>query len=97
MKRRSRQWRPQRRPSRPSAAAPQRDAVEQLARALLADRSVAELEALVAERQLAFDEADRLGQAEPSPQSLIRYRAARSDLEAAQRALELARRESETA
>lgn len=97
MKRKFNQRRPQRRPFRPSTPGPQRDPVEPLARALMDGKSIAELEAILAERQFAFDEADQLGQNDPSPANLLRYRAARAELDAAERALELARRESPSA
>lgn len=92
MRRSSAYRRFQRRPSRPARPTPREDRSEALAQELMDGRSLAELQAILAEREAAYEEADRLGQDQPSPASLQRYRAARADLEVARRAVELARR-----
>jgi len=60
------------------------------ARSLLGNSAPEQLRSEVSDRQLLLDEADRAAQLDPNPANLTRYRAARSQLEAARRALELA-------
>src|SRR5687767_12620638 len=60
------------------------------ARNMLAQITPDQIRSEVADRELLLEEADRAAQLDPSPSSLARYRMARSELEAAKRALELA-------
>jgi hypothetical protein len=60
------------------------------ARALTAQYTRDELQALLAERAARLEEADRAGTYEPGPGSLARYRSAHQAWELARRAVELA-------
>jgi len=57
---------------------------------LLDGRSVDALRSELHDRELILAEADRAAQMDPSPVNLAQYRVARSQVEAAQRAIELA-------
>ncbi len=76
---RKRQQTYRRRPRRATApdARPTMDAAhDRAAQELAANRSVAELESIVAAAQVACDDADREAQEQPSPAALRRYRSA---------------------
>jgi hypothetical protein len=83
---------------RPIRRAPQ-DRTEQLiaqqrrldvaAHGLLNGRSVEQLRSELHDRELLLAEADQAAQVNPGPGTLANYRLARSQVEAAQRALEL--------
>jgi len=90
---RKRQQTYRRRPRRATAteARPTMDgAHDRAAQELAANRSVAELESMVAAAREACDNADREAQEQPSPAALRRYRSASSALEEVQQALGLA-------
>lgn len=95
--RRRQQYRPRRRqvndpgPQQQIAQA----AVEAGARRLLATLDMAELHALVDRSREACQWADQQAQEQPTPQSLIRYRAAQRALAEAERALSLANHDQE--
>jgi hypothetical protein len=67
----------------------QRRWVDATARGLLDGRSPEQLRSELHDRELLLGEADRAAQLDPSPANLASYRAARSQVEAARRAVEL--------
>lgn len=91
-----------RRPSHRRRAGPQREdrvsdqALDAAARGLAASYSVAELRSLVQRSREAYQLADQQAQQEPSPEALLRYRAAKRALAEAERALALAEGESDS-
>lgn len=68
--------------------------VDAAARGMMDGRSADQLRSELHDRELLLMEADRLSQLDPSPQNLAAYRAARSQVEAAKRAVELASRDA---
>jgi len=68
----------------------QRRRLDAAAYSLLDGRTVDHLRSELHDRELLLAEADRAAQMDPSPTNLVNYRAARSQLEATQRAIELA-------
>lgn len=60
------------------------------ARGLLHSRTDDQLKSELSDRELLLGEADRTAQLEPTPSNLARYRDARMQFEAAQRAVQLA-------
>jgi hypothetical protein len=68
----------------------QRRWLDATARGLLDGRSPDQLRSELHDRELMLVEADRAAQLDPSPANLAGYRAARSQVEAARRAVELA-------
>ncbi|MCC6174022.1 MAG: hypothetical protein IT305_01855 [Chloroflexi bacterium] len=62
------------------------------ARSLVDARTLEQLRSELYDRELLLDEADRAAQLDPNPVSLARYRDARSQVDVARRALELASR-----
>ena len=86
-KRRPFKRRPQ---DRSEDVANQQRRTEAAARSLLGSRTPDQLRSELADRQLLLDEADRAAQLDPNPANLTRYRAARSEMEAARRAVQLA-------
>jgi hypothetical protein len=63
---------------------------EAAARGLLGTNSLPQVRSELSDRQLLLDEADRAAQLDPNPANLARYRTARSQVEVAKRALEIA-------
>ena len=57
---------------------------------LLNGRSPDQLQSELHDRELLLTEADRVAQMDPSPVNLANYRAARSQVQAARRAIEIA-------
>ena len=88
--------RPKRRPirrrpeDRTEEIAAQRRWLDNTARNLADGRSADQLRSELHDRELLLLEADRAAQLDPSPINLAQYRAARSQVEAARRAVELA-------
>src|SRR3954471_13646790 len=70
--------------------AAQRRWLDNAARGLLDGRSTDQLRSDLHDRELLLMEADRAAQMDPSPVNLANYRAARSQVEAARRAVEMA-------
>ena len=68
----------------------QRRWLDNTARGLMDGRSPDQLRSELHDRELLLMEADRAAQMDPSPMNLATYRAARSQVEAARRAVELA-------
>jgi len=68
----------------------QRRRLDAAAQGLLEGRSVDQLRSELHDREMLLAEADRASQLDPSPTNLANYRAARSQLEVTQRAIELA-------
>jgi hypothetical protein len=68
----------------------QRHWLDVTARGMLEGRSVDQLRSELHDRELLLQEADRAAQLDPNPVNLAQYRAARSQVEAARRAVELA-------
>jgi hypothetical protein len=68
----------------------QRRWIDNTARGLMDGRSADQLRSELHDRELILMEADRAAQMDPSPVNLANYRAARSQVEAARRAVELA-------
>ncbi len=58
-------------------------------------RSIEQLRSELYDRELILVEADRAAQMEPGPLTLAQFRAARSQVEAAKRAVEMAASETE--
>jgi hypothetical protein len=86
-----RRYFPTRRPTRGRPDSGERsEAIDLAARQLVEQHSLDELEALLQDRTAQYDEADRAGTNDPSPVNLARYRAARTALSVAQRAVALA-------
>ena len=87
---------PKRRPirrrpeDRTEEIAAQRRWLDNTARSMLDGRSPDQLRSELHDRELLLMEADREAQLDPSPVTLARYRAARSQVEAAKRAVEMA-------
>jgi hypothetical protein len=83
-------------PTRRSVARPHQDASEHdaqitaAARQLVAQHTVAELQARLADCTALLAQADQDGTLNPGPVSLARFRRARTDRDVAQRAVELA-------
>ena len=67
----------------------QRRWLDNTARGLMDGRSPDQLRSELHDRELILLEADRAAQMDPSPVNLANYRAARSQVEAARRAVEL--------
>jgi hypothetical protein len=91
-RKRQRRYFPTRRPTnraRPDDAERQGQ-IDALANQLLNQHTPAELQALLAERTMQLEEADRAGTFDPGPGSLSRFHAARQAWEIANRAVELA-------
>ncbi len=86
-KRRPFNRRPQR---RPEDTGEKQRSLDAAARGLLARSTPSEIHSQITDRELLLEEADRAAQLDPNPANLARYRAARSELAAAQRAIELA-------
>ena len=63
---------------------------EAAARSLLGSRTPDQLRAELADRELLLDEADRAAQLDPNPINLARYRTARTELQVARRAVQIA-------
>jgi hypothetical protein len=74
--------------------AAQRRWLDNAARGLLDGRSTDQLRSDLHDRELLLMEADRAAQMDPSPVNLANYRAARSQVEAARRAVEMAATEA---
>ena len=70
--------------------AAQRRWLDNTARGLLDGRSPDQLRSELHDRELLLMEADRAAQMDPSSYNLAQYRAARSQVEAAKRAVEMA-------
>jgi hypothetical protein len=68
----------------------QRRWVDNIARDMMNGRSPDQLRSELHDRELLLMEADRAAQMDPSPVNLANYRAARSQVDAARRAVELA-------
>jgi hypothetical protein len=68
----------------------QRRWLDMTARGLMDGRSPDQLRSELHDRELLLMEADRLAQLDPSPANLASFRAARSQVEAARRAVEMA-------
>jgi hypothetical protein len=66
--------------------------LESAAQSLLNSRSPAQLQSELVDRETLLAEADQAAQMDPSPANLARYRAARSEHEAAQLAVEIVNR-----
>ena len=87
---------PKRRPirrrpeDRSEEIAAQRRWLDNTARNMLDGRSADQLRSELHDRELLMQEADRAAQLDPSPVTLAQYRAARSQVEAAKRAVEMA-------
>ena len=87
---------PKRRPirrrpeDRSEEIAAQRRWLDNTARSMLDGRSADQLRSELHDRELLLMEADRAAQMDPSSYNLAQYRAARSQVEAAKRAVELA-------
>jgi hypothetical protein len=64
--------------------------IDSAARLLANQHSLDELRGLVAHRTMIFEQADQAGTFDPGPGSLARFHSARTELEVAQRAVELA-------
>ena len=75
---------------RSEEAADQQRWTDAAARNLVGSRTPDQLRSELADRELLLDEADRAAQMDPNPGNLARYRAARSELEAARRAVQIA-------
>jgi len=60
------------------------------ARGMMDGRSLEQLRSELYDRELLLQEADRAAQMEPGPVTLAQFRAARSQVEAARRAVEMA-------
>jgi hypothetical protein len=67
----------------------QRRWLDNMARTMIEGRSTAQLRSDLHDRELLLLEADRAAQMDPSPVNLAQFRAARSQVEAARRAVEL--------
>ncbi len=67
----------------------QRRWLDNTARGLMDGRSTDQLRSELHDRELILMEADRAAQLDPSPVNLANYRAARSQVDAARRAVEL--------
>ena len=67
----------------------QRRWVDNIARGMMDGRSAEQLRSELHDRELLLMEADRAAQLDPSPTNLASYRAARQQVEAARRAVEL--------
>jgi hypothetical protein len=91
-KRRPIRRRPQ---DRTEEIAAQKRWLDNTARGLLDGRSPDQLRSDLHDRELLLMEADRAAQMDPSPVNLANYRAARSQVEAARRAVEMASSASE--
>ena len=85
-KRRPIRRRPQ---DRSEEVAIQQRAMDMAARGLADSRTPDQLRSELTDRELLLAEADRESQLNPSPQNLARYRMARTEFEAARRALAL--------
>ncbi len=85
-KRRPFKRRPQ---DRSEEIANQQRRMEAAARSLLGTRSPDQLRAEMVDRETLLDEADRAAQMEPNPVNLARYRNARTELQAARRAVQM--------
>jgi hypothetical protein len=70
--------------------AAQRRWIDNTARGLMDGRSPEQLRSDLHDRELLLMEADRAAQMDPSPVNLANYRAARTQVEAAKRAVEMA-------
>jgi hypothetical protein len=70
--------------------AAQRRWLDNTARVMMDGRSPDQLRSELHDRELLLLEADRAAQMDPSPVNLAQYRAARSQVEAARRAVEMA-------
>ena len=87
---------PKRRPirrrpeDRTEEIAAQRRWLDATARNMMDGRSADQLRSELHDRELLLVEADRAAQLDPSPVNLAQYRAARSQVEAARRAVEMA-------
>jgi hypothetical protein len=68
----------------------QRRWIDNTARGLMDGRSPDQLRSDLHDRELLLLEADRAAQMDPSPVNLANFRAARSQVEAARRAVEMA-------
>jgi hypothetical protein len=91
-KRRPIRRRPQDRTEELSA---QRRSLDTAARGMMDGRSIEQLRSELYDRELILVEADRAAQMEPGPLTLAQFRAARSQVEAAKRAVEMAASETE--
>jgi hypothetical protein len=87
-----RPFRPARPQQRTEDTAQRQRQLESAAQSLLATRSPDQLRSELVDRESLLAEADQAAQLDPSPANLARYRAARSEHEAAQLAVELASR-----
>lgn len=65
------------------------------ARGMMDGRSLEQLRSELYDRELILVDADRAAQMEPGPLTLAQFRAARSQVEAAKRAVEMAATEAE--
>jgi hypothetical protein len=65
-------------------------AVDAAARSLLSTRDAGQLRSELHDRELLLAEADQLAQTDPSPVNLARYREARSMVDVARKALQMA-------
>ena len=90
-KRRPIRRRPQ---DRTEEIAAQKRWLDNTARGLLDGRSPDQLRSDLHDRELLLMEADRAAQMDPSPGNLASFRAARSQVEAARRAVEMASTEA---
>ena len=70
--------------------AAQRRWLDNTARSMMDGRSPDQLRSELHDRELLLMEADRAAQMDPSPVNLAHYRAARSQVEVARRAVEMA-------
>jgi hypothetical protein len=70
--------------------AAQRRWLDNTARNMMDGRSADQLKSELYDRELILLEADRAAQMDPSPVNLAQYRAARTQVEAAKRAVEMA-------
>ncbi len=76
-------------PDRSEDIANRQRSLDAAARGLLGNSSLDQLRSELSDRQLLLEEADRLAQMDPNPANLARYRVARSQLEAVQRAIQI--------
>lgn len=77
-------------PDRSEELTAQRRSLDAAARGMLDGRSIEQLRSELHDRELLLAEADRAAQLEPGPVTLAQFRAARTQVEATRRALELA-------
>lgn len=64
--------------------------LDNMARNMMGGKSVEQLRSELYDRELLLAEADRAAQMDPSGQNLAQFRAARAQVDAARRAVELA-------